>query len=243
MINVILPTKGRASSHLPKFLDSLQEATESPFRLVAVVDPKDLETMQLLWKWYQMIIPKDPDHRRMLYVVEQPEEMTRPHLAQLMNLGWEKAPRPCDAWLYCGDDMEFKTNRWDLYALSALGDGYGAFGGADGYMSNEGSPTWMLIADWVTQAAGTFVCPLYAAEGTDKAWADVLGMMGLLWWDPEVLVEHHHSTQEGNTPDATFNALHAALADNLPGHWQWVRETQRRIADAAKIVHSDLSCS
>jgi hypothetical protein len=146
-----------------------------------------------------------------------------------MNLGWHNSNhKSCDAWLYCGDDMEFITPGWDDMALGHLLMGYEAVGGCDGYLSNEGCPTWIVMSEALCKAADTFVCPLYACEGTDKAWADVLNPMDLLFFDHSILIEHHHSTR-GGSPDKTYCDLQAARCNNQPGHWAWVKDTQHRI--------------
>lgn len=225
-IEIILATKGRAKTQLPTFINSCHSTALHPedIKITAVVNVNDYDSKILLEsKGAEVIF----------------ESLKAPHLASLMNMGYDMSRKKGDIVMYCGDDMEFVTPSWDDIVREDINksNGFGLVCGDDGYLSKPECPTWFFATRMlIDTACTTFVNPRYGREGTDKVWGAIVGPpLNLVMWDERLRIEHHHASRTGKYDD-TFNELCKA---DLPGYnggayWQYVHEAQKKIVKAAR---------
>ena len=222
MIDYILPTFGRAKTHLPVFLNSLRETADAPddVHITAVVHHGDKETIDLLNSWPSISI------------VEENEK--EPHLAFFMNLGYQNSKG--DILGYIGDDFCHVTPGWDSIVQDALTQNkWQLITGPDSYLGNEGCPTFFFCRRALVEAVGEFVAPWMRKEGTDVMWARIMGPLNLVCWEPRLTFSHNHSTRFNS--DDTFRRLQQVEAPNLNDKkfWAYVRKAQANIA--AAVLH------
>jgi glycosyltransferase involved in cell wall biosynthesis len=201
-INFIVPTRGRANTRLPKFIESMLDTADDIDRIhfTFVVDNSDEETKDYLSQYsrgFSTIINHDDD---------------KPHLASLMNQGFDETPfKGADfVYGYIGDDFISLTEGWDTLVLEICNNSHGmrCVWGYDNYLNDL--PTYYFMADTLFRALGTeyWVYPKAAREVTDLVTRDMLAPMGLLFHCDELTFDHRHATRFGY--DATFSRLQTA---------------------------------
>ena len=164
------------------------------------------------------------------------ERHETPHLAEFMNLGYFNSS-PSDVYVYIGDDFECVTKHWDRKVLDDLDNtnGWSIVCGPDGYLGMPSCPTYFFISRRLVDAVGEFVCPQFHREGTDKAWGDNLGPLGLVTWLPTLRFTHHHATRAGGNMDETYKRLCNTPNPSYGSEYkEYVKAAQLRIQEAMK---------
>jgi hypothetical protein len=204
-INFILPTYKRSGTKLPEFLNSFLNTAAKPDSVyfTFIVNEDDTDTIDYL---------RDHSHYRKKLVILPPAG--KPHLAQLMNAGFDQTPFKGEEYVYAyiGDDFVSRTERWDMHVLDGANrsGGMRAIWGYDGYLNDL--PTYYFMPDRLFQALGTpyWVYPNAGMELTDLITRDMLAPLGRLFHMPHLLLEHKHSSRAEIGADDTFNRLQSA---------------------------------
>jgi hypothetical protein len=203
-INLIIPTRGRASTKLPCFIESFKATALSPDSVyyTFVVDEDDTETMEYL-------VARNDINMFVVFNAPGP-----PHLAGLMNKGFDMSPWKGEGWVYgyIGDDFVSATHGWDAKVLDAANRcrGRRCIWGFDGYLNDL--PTYYFMPDalWRAMGTDTWVYPHAGMELTDLITRDTLVPLGLMLRLPDLTLEHRHSSRPEIGQDETFARLQKA---------------------------------
>jgi hypothetical protein len=216
-INLIVPTYNRSNTRLPQFISSFigTAADVTRIHFTFVVNEDDRDTIDLL---------RDYPRAQIKMVVLPPSD--KPHLAALMNAGFDQTPFKGDAWVYgyAGDDFVSRTDGWDAHVLSAVNRSKGmkCIWGFDDYLNDL--PTYYFMPDRLFRALDTpyWVYPHAGMELTDLITRDMLAPFGRLHHCPDLHLEHMHASRTDVGHDNTFARLQGA--DNSRATAQDVKE-------------------
>lgn len=198
-INLMLPTFMRSDGKLRVFIDTALATVSDPKNIVFTfcINDKDPDTAAYLKA-------KQKDIERAgaaVFIVH--ENLDRPHLGKYFNMMYEHHKKKLDNTCLVsmvGDDMEFKSDNWDLRILQAanLFDGICIIYGDDlKSMYKKMCVNLFTSVEMVDAQGGQFMCEEFEIDMIDLVWQQVAERLGINVYLGDVKIFHNHATLPG----------------------------------------------
>ena len=220
-INLMVPTRGRAKTMLPKFISSACSTISGlgGICFTFCVNVNDKETRDFLKK-------NVPDN--MLDIIY--EDLPAPHLAKFFNMMYVQTrfrnPRTMVSML--GDDMEFITPDWDKKILDAINEmgGRGIVYCDDDYYQHEHLCVNLFSTRPIVDASGKpFMCEMFPADYIDNVWMEVGKATGTLRYLADVKIRHNHSSKvPAAQQDDTYRRLRSVATGSTRDAEKYIKE-------------------
>lgn len=204
-INLMLPTYKRHDTLLPIYINSaLDTARVKNINFSFCVNKKDQGTIDFLnsYDW-----PHGCEWEMIL------ESSIQPNLSKYFNLMYDtgKFSSPSTLVTMTGDDMEFKTQGWDLKILEIINNyaGIGVFWCNDDYIAHERLCVNLFVSRKMVEATRRpFMCPMYHADMIDWVWMEIGKLTNTGHYLRDVIIKHNHNTMKAADDwDETFSRL------------------------------------
>lgn len=203
-ICLMVPTRGRAETKLPRFVDSALRQAAEPERLrfAFCVDPDDVGTIDYLRR-----SPLASD----AYEIHS-QQGQGPHLASMYNQLYSDTQfaGPGTLVSMVGDDMIFRTPGFDARILDAINarEGRAVVHCRDGVLDGLIFTNLFVSRQLVEATGAPFMCPEFAADMIDVVWTVAARLVGLDVYLDDVMIEHDHcSLGASGDRDATDRRL------------------------------------
>ncbi len=211
----ILPTFGRASTNLPRFLAACAK-TSTTTNIALVVDEADYAATHDAYDALEL-----PDNI-WVHLVKGGNcaQATREAMAELFtdDLAW---------WGWLADDLVPETPEWDVKAIAHL-NGYNFVSTDDAmYAPNKANGATVWSAE-LLRAVGYIYPPDFTHFYCDTIWEEITKATGTWVCDMSILVRHVHASRGGDK-DATFAKTNSAWGNDDPAFAKW-RETEKSAA-------------
>jgi hypothetical protein len=201
-INLMLPTRGRVHTVLPRFINSILNTTDdlSKIRFTILVDTDDDDTLSYLNETLGLFIPE-----RFHLIINNDTKL--PHLAKFYNRLYSETHfnEPGTLVSMVGDDMECITPGWEEMVLNAANDTQGkvVIYGDDCAFQHEKMTVYFFTSRRLVDATGhDFMWDRWRANIIDFVWTEVARKLDCLHYIEKLKIVHHH---EAN--DDTFHRM------------------------------------
>ena len=212
-IALMLPTYGRSSTYLPRFIDTAIQHwdNQSPISFGFCVNAADRATVEYIMRreW-----PEGIDY----WVIT--ESLPKPNLATYFNMLYEELKRRGDKGAVAsmvGDDMIFETHGWNVRLLALINQykGTGVFWCNDLFIARERCPVNLFVTqDFIEATEHPFMCEEFEGEMIDWLWGKVGKYTRTSHYDPDIHIRHDH---DGSKPDKDATTLRLLPSKNQ-GH-------------------------
>ncbi len=216
-ISVLVPTRGRPAS-VARLVDSCDRNAAGPVEFVFYIDDDDVAT-----------------EAAVAGIFAARGGLVQPLLGPRIVLSrmWNECAgvAQADVMMHCGDDIVFRTPRWDdlvLEAFDRFDDRIVFVHGNDLLQRGNLGTHGFLHRRWV-EAVGYFVPPYFASDYNDTWLTEVADMIGRRVYLPELVTEHMHPLAGKGEWDLTHRErLERGQRDNV-GALYAAKATERAI--------------
>lgn len=132
------------------------------------------------------------------------------NMATALNLSAMRSLDAARVLGFIGDDHRFRTPGWDRTFVSLLDQrGGGMVYGDDGFRVDGDIPTQIFISSSIVRALGWMALPGAKHLYLDNAWRVLGDSAGVLYYMPDIVVEHMHPAAGKGEWDAGHVAVNA----------------------------------
>lgn len=221
-ISLLCPTRGRPQS-MRRLVASVDETAAGPVEIVFYLDEDDHESIAMA---------KELLDARGGGIV--PIAGPRIVLSQMWNECYRHAG--ADVLMHAGDDIVFKTTRWDDLVIEAFEqhpDRIALVHGNDLLQGPNLATHGFLHRRWV-EAVGYFVPPYFSSDWNDTWLTEVADAIGRRVYLPNLVTEHLHPLAGKATWDVTHQErLDRGARDDVAA--LYASKADERAADAAVL--------
>jgi len=201
-ILVIVPTRGRpenARDLIQTFRDTVfdRELTDLKF----VIDDDDPEI-----EGYRRVLDGNQDGN-VSYDVSK-----RMRMGPTLNRAAVKYSHDYDVIGFLGDDHRFRTDEWDLALVRSIADSQAAIRYGDDLLQGENLPTAVFLTSNIVKVLGYMAPPELVHMYLDNFWKDFGSNLGILKYEPEIVIEHMHFVNGKGMVDDQYLALNSSEA-------------------------------
>lgn len=206
LISILTPTRGRPDN-ITRLIDSALETALQPnlIEFVFYVDYDDQPSGDAIERAAAAGV-------RMFMIVSE-----RIVLSEMWNVCARAAH--ADIMMHCGDDIVFRSERWDEYVLGEFEnypDGIVLVHGRDGYQDERLATHGFRHRNWMN-AVGNFVPPYFSSDYNDTWVTEVADALGRRCYLPAIYTEHMHPVVGKGPLDQTHQERLARHAQDDPG--------------------------
>lgn len=206
LISILTPTRGRPDS-ITRLIDSaLDTALQSDaIEFIFYVDNDDPASGDAIER------AASAGARTMMIAGE------RIVLSEMWNTCARAAH--ADVMMHCGDDIIFRSDRWDEYVLGEFeryADGIVLVHGRDGYQDERLATHGFRHRNWMN-AVGNFVPPYFSSDYNDTWVTEIADALGRRSYLPAIYTEHMHPVIGKGPLDITHQERLARHQRDDPG--------------------------
>lgn len=186
-ISILCPTRNRPES-VKRLINSGFDTAVGPIEFVLYVDHDDPTKDEVL--------SLESDYVRVIVG-------DRCILSVMWNRCFDQAK--ADIFMHCGDDIVFRTNKWDnmvVREFAKVPDKILLVHGRDGFQDDRIATHGFLHRKWV-ETVGYFVPPFFASDYNDMWLTLVADVIGRRVYLPYMYTEHMHPLARKGTWDIT----------------------------------------
>lgn len=237
-INLMVPTYKRSDGKLRVFIDTAMETVSDPKNIIFTfcINKEDRDTLAYLEEKEKEVKAKGSD----LHVIF--EELERPHLGKYFNMMYEFHKKNFDNSCLVsmlGDDMEFKSDGWDLRVIQAanLFDGICIIYGDDlKSMYKKMCVNLFTSVEMVDAQGGTFMCEEFEIDMIDLVWQQVADRIGINVYLGDVKIFHNHASLPGQM-DAVWRRMREGYGK---AHNAWATHGKKIVNEKIELIKKNL---